>query len=202
MGAQTKSPLGVAALRVPPGMHVCQIYENDTDRLDSLLAFLREGIEGGERCACFSDSTSLEDVLDFMSKHHIAMDSVPSSQRLSLSEATASYFEHDEFVPERMLARLRAFYVNARADGLPSARVIGEMSPAIHKVRGGSRLMEYEAKVTLLLREHPLTAVCQYNARAFDGATIMDVLKVHPMMIVRGSVVQNPLFVSPEAFAG
>lgn len=59
---------------------------------------------------------------------------------------------------------------------------------------------EYEARVSLLLRDHPVTAVCQYDARAFDGAVIMDVLKVHPLMVIRGAVVHNPFFVRPEDY--
>ncbi len=61
-------------------------------------------------------------------------------------------------------------------------------------------MLEYEAKVSLLLKERSLTTVCQYNANIFNGATIMDVLKVHPQMIVRGAVVHNPFYIPPEEF--
>jgi len=60
--------------------------------------------------------------------------------------------------------------------------------------------MEYECKVSVLLQEKPVTAVCEYEASGFDGATIMDVLRVHPMMVVRGSVVHNPYFVPPAEY--
>jgi hypothetical protein len=46
----------------------------------------------------------------------------------------------------------------------------------------------------------PVTAVCQYDARSFDGAVIMDILKVHPLMVIRGSVIHNPFFIKPEEF--
>ena len=74
------------------------------------------------------------------------------------------------------------------------------MTPEIERVPGGSRLLEYESKVSLLLKNCPVTAVCQYDARSFDGSTIMDILKVHPYMIVRGSVVNNPFFIPPEEY--
>ena len=60
--------------------------------------------------------------------------------------------------------------------------------------------MEYESRVSMLLKEVPITAVCQYDANTFDGATIMEVLKVHPMMVIRGTVVHNPYYVPPEEF--
>jgi hypothetical protein len=99
-----------------------------------------------------------------------------------------------------MLGLLKQFYENSVNNKNEGARVIGEMVPEIEHIEGGSRLMEYESKVSLLLKRYPITAVCQYDARAFDGATIMDILKVHPYMIVRGSVVHNPFYITPEEF--
>jgi hypothetical protein len=58
--------------------------------------------------------------------------------------------------------------------------------------------MEYESRISLLLKDHPVTAVCQYDATAFDGATILQVLKVHPLMVIRGAVIHNPFFMPPE----
>lgn len=52
----------------------------------------------------------------------------------------------------------------------------------------------------MLLRDHPITTVCQYDANSFDGATIMEVLKVHPKMIVNGAVINNPFFIEPEDY--
>jgi hypothetical protein len=49
-------------------------------------------------------------------------------------------------------------------------------------------------------RTYPYTACCQYDARRFDGETIMDVLSVHPVMIVRGQLVKNPYYIEPEIF--
>ncbi|MCP4397321.1 MAG: hypothetical protein GY801_08495 [bacterium] len=82
----------------------------------------------------------------------------------------------------------------------PASRIIGEMPPEVQDVPGGDRLLEYESRVSILLREHPFTVICQYDANVFDGATIMDVLKVHPQTIVNGAVVQNPFFIQPEEY--
>jgi len=44
------------------------------------------------------------------------------------------------------------------------------------------------------------TACCQYDARRFSGELIMDVLSVHPAMIVRGQLVKNPFNIEPDVF--
>ena len=84
--------------------------------------------------------------------------------------------------------------------GFSAARVIGEMIPEIKHIPGGERLLEYESRISILLRDRPVTSICQYDANEFDGATIMDVLKVHPKMIVNGAVINNPFFIKPEEY--
>jgi hypothetical protein len=45
----------------------------------------------------------------------------------------------------------------------------------------------------------PVTAICQYDTRLFDGETLYRLLTVHPMMIVRGRVVRNPYYTAVAA---
>lgn len=92
----------------------------------------------------------------------------------------------------------RQFHKDSVTNGFPASRVIGKMSAEIQHIPGGSRLLEYESRVSLLLKDHPVTAVCQYDANAFDGATLMKILKVHPMMVIRGAVVRNPCYIQPD----
>jgi hypothetical protein len=51
-----------------------------------------------------------------------------------------------------------------------------------------------------VLEKNPLTVICQYDARRFSGELIMDMLSVHPMMIVRGQLVKNPYYIEPAQF--
>jgi hypothetical protein len=101
-----------------------------------------------------------------------------------------------------MLDVLRGFHGTMLEDGHAGGRVSGEMSWALRGIPGSDRLMEYEALVNGVLATHPVTAICQYDARRFDGQLIFDVLKVHPMMIVNGQVVRNPYYMRPEEFLG
>lgn len=196
----TPIDLGFAEARVPPGTHVCQIYDNAGERDDALLRFLSRGLRNGETTACFSENIS-EDALEaWFAKDGLSLAAERASGRFALAKTRAVYFEEGRFDPDRMLALLTKFHDDSVAAGRPGARVIGEMSPEIDRIPGGSRLFEYESRVNRLLRDHPVTAVCQYDAHAFDGATIMDILSVHPMMVVRGAVILNPFYIPPEEF--
>lgn len=190
--------LGFTKTLMPPGTHICQIYDDCDERNDSLLQFLACGLRAKEKNACFSENVTDEMLDDYMSGQNIPLQEAVSSGAFTHAGTTEVYFEDNRFDPDRMVSLLAAFYDTSVKEGYADARVIGEMSSAIEKIDGGSRLLEYESKVSILLRDHPITTVCQYKADDFDGATIMDVLKVHPMMIVRGNVVNNPFFIEPE----
>ncbi len=192
--------LGFTNQPFPPGVHICQIFSNDDERQESLLKFILSGLQSKERTCCFSDNATEQAIGEFLGNYGISHNEAIDSGALTLAGTRDVYFENNCFNPERMIGLLTKYYDDSVTQGYPAARVIGEMAPEVQHVSGGNRLMEYESKVSLLLRDHPVTAVCQYDARSFDGAMIMDVLKVHPLMIVRGSVVHNPFFIKPEEY--
>lgn len=192
--------LGFLSDTVPEGTHMCLIYNSDEERVDSLLKFLLSGMESGEKAICFSEKMDEQTVRDFFRKNSISYDEHKKNNALTLAGVSEVYFKDNKFDPERMLNKLKNFYRESKEKEFKGARVIGEMLSEVEKVAGGNRLLEYESRVTMLLRDHPATTICQYNANNFDGATIMDILKVHPQMIVNGSVIQNPLYIPPEDF--
>ncbi|MFZ6031027.1 MAG: MEDS domain-containing protein [Chloroflexota bacterium] len=192
--------LGFTDQEFPAGVHVCQIFESDRERDESLKRFLLSGLQAGECTSCYAENVDQAALGAFFGRYGVSIDEARESGALTLAGTRGVYFQDNRFEPERMLTMLRQYYLDAVQQGYPAARVIGEMLPDVQHISGGERLLEYEARVSLLLREYPITAVCQYDARKFDGATIMDILKVHPLMVVRGSVVRNPFFISPEEY--
>ena len=193
-------PLGFTDEKVPAGTHMCLIFTDEEDRRDSLLKFLLSGIKTGERNACFSDKVDEVTIRDFFNENNISYDESKKNNAISLSGTNEVYFQDGIFDPDRMLNTLSDFYNESIEMGFPASRAIGEMMPEVENVPGGERLFEYESRVSILLRDYPVTTICQYDANAFDGATIMEVLKVHPKTIVNGSIVTNPFFIEPEQY--
>lgn len=194
-----KTDLGFAQAQITPGAHICQIYVDEHERDDALTKFIMAGLLAKECTACFSDQLDRERLVQALADVGLDCDEEIGGERLQLSGAEAVYFEGNCFNPDRMLGLIAQYYDSAIARDFSAARVIGEMSARIDNIPGGSRLFEYESRVNDVLRERPVAAVCQYDARAFDGRTIMDVLSVHPMTLFRGAVVHNPYFVSPAS---
>jgi hypothetical protein len=197
-GDVSETELGFAGARVPVGTHICQIFSDDAERSSAMLKFLHKGLVLREMTACFSEKLDEDCLQDLLRGNGLDLVALKAERTYQKAGARDVYFADGRFEPDRMLGLLTAFHQESHREGYVAARVIGEMEPDIRSVPGGDRLLEYEARVSVLLRQHPVTAMCQYDARLFDGATILDVLRVHPMMVVRDMVVRNPFFVQPE----
>lgn len=193
--------LGFAQVRAFTGVHVCQIYDDSAERSDAVLRFVSRGVRNGEATACVSRNVDFAELDAWCTAEGIALAKERETARFTLSGTDDVYLKDGRFDPDRMIAMLVRFYEDAMRAGRPGARMIGEMSPAVLDSPGGSALLEYESRVNGVLREYPLTAVCQYEARAFDGATVMDLLTVHPLMVMHGAVIENPFFIPPEELA-
>ena len=192
--------LGFTDEKVPMGSHICQIFSDNDECIDSLLKFLTSGLQTGERTTCFSEKLDEETLNEFFSTQNISYNERKQNKAVSLAGSSEVYIQDHVFDPDRMLNTLSNYYKESLELGFPAARAIGEIPPDIQNIPGGNRLLEYESRISLLLKECPITTVCQYDAHSFDGATIMDVLKVHPQMIVKGTVIHNPFYIPPEEF--
>lgn len=197
MNPQNLTSMGFTPESFPAGTHMCLIYSNEPERRKIIGKFLESGLLAREKVAYFADTLKPEEVRAWLQSMGIKL---ADADGFSITEAKATYCASGEFAPESMLGKLREFYQQARQDGYTNARVSGEMSWALQGIPGSNRLMEYEALVNDTLLTHPVTAICQYDANRFSGTTILDVLKVHPMMVVGGQIVQNPFYLKPEDF--
>lgn len=192
--------LGFTSNKVPEGTHICQVFSDDDERTDALMKYLLSGLQSGERTVCFSEKTNADEISEFLTEYGLSGPELYQQGAFSLSGTRDVYFKNDCFEPDRLLEMLADFYRESIRSGYHAARVIGEMLPEIQNISGGDRLLEYESRVSLMLQTIPVTSVCQYDARSFDGATIMDIMKVHPHMVVRGVVINNPFYSPPEEF--
>lgn len=191
--------LGFTEKKFPHGTHMCYIYNDDEEREAIISKFIEAGLKANEKVAYFAHTMDRSEVLNFMRKKKISL-TEENTQHLIVTKARETYCPSGEFVIETMVDNLINFYQMTRKEGYSGARVSGEMAWALEGLPGSERLMEYESLGDIVLKPNPITVLCQYDARKFDGSTLLNCLKVHPYMVVRGQVVQNPYYLSHEEF--
>lgn len=199
-GTEHLISLGFTTELFPAGTHMCYLYNDDQERHGLISKFVESGLQGHEKVGYFVDLISPREMRAHLSGLGVDLPPETDEREFSITRALDTYCPDGQFIPERMLQKLRSMHSSSIDEGYAGARASGEMSWALRGLPGSEHLIEYEALINTVVREYPTTAICQYDARRFDGATLFDVLNVHPMMIIRGQVVRNPYYIEPENF--
>jgi hypothetical protein len=192
--------LGFSDERVMEGNHICYLYNDDPERRRVMAKYLESGLLEGEKVLYLVDTMTPAEMLAYL--EGMGIDVLTKAENLTIADAVPAYCPSSVFNADEMLDAIRDFYIRATEEqGYPGARGTGEMSWCLVEGRAEeASLMDYEARLNLLVREYPYTACCQYDTRRFSGTMIMDVLSVHPVMIVRGQLVRNPYYIEPAVF--
>jgi len=199
METRRKISLGFTDELFDEGHHIIYVYNDDNERKQTLARFLEEGYAEHEKLLYLVNDISPDEMRGEL--RSLGVDVEKMQKDFDLTGPHYSYCPDNYFSSNFMLDMVGGYYDRAIKEGYSGARGAGEMSWALIEGRATiPDLIDYEAKLNGILRNHPLTTVCQYDARRFDGAVIMDMLSCHPMMIVRGQLVKNPFFVEHEVF--
>ena len=186
--------LGFTDEPYPEGTHICYFYNDEDERRRILPLFARQALlehDSFDYLADVATRAELPRALDALELTPALAD-LPG--QVEVATAREGYYPDGRFRPEAMLARLRATYLERRAAGLAGVRSTGEMSWVLRGVPGAERLVAYESGLNALLDEVPLTVMCQYDLRRFDGALMFDLMSVHPLLIVGGQILRNPFY--------
>jgi hypothetical protein len=186
--------LGFTDEPYPEGTHICYLYNDEQERRRILPLFARHALLGHESFDYLADVPSQADLPRAMARLELAAAIQELPGQVQMLTAQQGYYPDGRFDPDAMLARLRETYRQCMAAGLAGARIAGEMDWALRGIPGADRIIECESRINELVKEAPVTVMCQYDMRKFDGALIFDVMNVHPVMIVGGHVLRNPFY--------
>jgi hypothetical protein len=201
--ARTSMPndvtLGVPGLELAPGGHVCALYPTLADRDDILMPYLREGLSRGDKCFCAVDSTDSESVLVALGAD---VDLAPFLDRhqLDVREARETYLRDGRFSPDTVIKFWEHEVGEALSGEFSFARVVGEMTWALRLLSNIEELVVYESRLNRYLPRYPQAILCMYELGRFDGDTLVDVLKVHPKVLLGGMLIDNPYYIEPDEF--
>lgn len=190
--------LGIGDETFPDGLHVCYIYNDDQEHSHTLARFFEQGVQAGDKALCLVENMDPAAAIELLGS--LGVDVKAAGDRLIAQVAGETYCPEEAFAPDTLLTGLRAFILANRDEGYSGTRIAGDMSWMHRKGVSVDQVLEYEVKVRDYIEGMPCTAICEYDARKFDGSMLMDVLSVHPAVIVNGQIVRNPYYLDPKDF--
>jgi len=182
----------------PRGTHMCFIFNDEDERRWVMSKCIQSGLDANEQVGYYVDTMSPDGLKKWMRDQGVTLPDELDGRQYSVVDADQAYCPDGTFNVDRMIETVREAHYRSLREGYAGARIAGEMSWVKRGHPGSENLVEYECRINVLMRTVPTTAVCQYDAQRFDGATLYDILSVHPMMIVHGQVVRNPYYVEAE----
>lgn len=175
--------------------HVCAFFDSRDAEYDVLAPFFKEGIDQGEKNLHIISPDSMEEHRARLANAGIDVHACEACGQLELSSWQGAYLdESGSFDKSRMLATLDKVCQQAKDEGFPRVRIMGNMDWVFTDVPGAKDILAYEAEVNEVLAQNRQPAVCVYDVAKLSGSMMMDLLRTHPLTLINGVVQENPFY--------
>jgi hypothetical protein len=194
-------PIHFAGTQFGEQRHVCAFFHNPDEKYRVLLPFIKDGFNCGDRAFHVVDPDRRDEHLQRLEAVGIDTAAAESSGQLTVYGWNDAHIDqHGHFDQNRMIALIEEELKVGAMHGFGVSRSIGNMEWALEDRPGVEDLVEYEARLNYILPQYKDPVICVYDITKFSGAVIVDILRTHPMVIIGGTLQENPFFVPPDQF--
>lgn len=180
--------------------HACAFFSSDDEEQAVLAPFAKEGLAANDRLVQIINQQHRENRARRLKAEGIDVDAATASGQLEMRPWEGAYLSGGGFDQDAMLALIQDVLKEGRASGFGMTRLWANMEWALEDLPGVAQIVEYETRLNHVLPQYDDVVVCTYDLNKFSAATVMDILRTHPQVIVGGVLQQNPFFVPPDQF--
>jgi len=194
------APICLAGSQLGEARHVCAFFNNREDEYRVTLPFIQDGLESGDKVIHIIDPSRRNDDLQRLTSFGIDARRKQESGQLALLDWSQTFFVDGPFDMDRQLALLDQALRGGRQQGFPVSRYVAHAEWALQAGASLDVLLEFEARVNQMWPRYADTVICTYDLARFDGDTVVDAFRTHPVVIIGGILQQNPFYVQPDDF--
>lgn len=180
--------------------HVCAFFSSAEDEYDTLLPFIRDGLNCGQRAFHVLPSQHRESHLQRLRDAGIDVAEVQRSHQLEVALPKDTYLRGGRFNQDAMLALIEEVLRSGRRLGFPLTRMIAHAETAVDDWSSANEWVEYEMRLNDVLLNYEDPVICTYDVNLLNAALAVDILRTHPVAIIGGVLVENSFFSRPEQF--
>jgi hypothetical protein len=195
-------PIPFAGSHLGEVRHVCAFFNSQDEEYRVLLPFIKDGFECGDKAVHVVNPDQRHDHLQRLTAAGIDVDGALQRGQFELRINTEAYLQDGRFDPDRMLQVFEQLASGNAEGGFPLSRIVCRMDWAADDQLRIDNLVAFESRVNDVWRRHDDAVICVYDLAKFGGDTVVDIVRTHPMVIIGGTLQQNPIFVPPEEFLG
>jgi dienelactone hydrolase len=177
--------------------HIGVLFHSADEKYEALLPFIKEAFDLGHEAIHVVDPNLRNDHRRRLTHAGIDIARSEQSGQFELHDWTGLYLCDGRFDKDRVLASVRSLVETSRQQGYGKIHAIGNMGWALQAHTSMDDLMEYEARVNQIWPDDGGAAFCAYDLAKFNGATIVNVIRTHPLIMIDGAIHENPHYVPP-----
>jgi hypothetical protein len=196
LAVTSKVNLAGSALTCP--CHVCAFYDGADAQYQTLLPFLKEGIEAGDRIVSFVDAEMREARRKRLRDGGIDVEAAERYGQLEIMTWDQFYLRGGRFDADDMIGLVQELINTGRQLGFKRTRVWANMEWALQDAPGVERLAVYESRMNYVLPLYSEAVVCAYDVSRFPASVLEDVARAHPYLLADEFVQANPHYVPPD----
>ena len=190
------SPVHAANDSAHHGQHICLPFETESEKEAAVLSFIHEGLAHGKRCLFVGTRAEYEQLGLLLEEQGICSLRAEARGALIFSTPEDEYLTNGVFDPNAVLARIDRFINEALADGFTGLCATGQLmnvpSDAVWR-----EIVWYEAQINENFARLPFTGLCRYPRMVVPANRVQDVLRTHPVAVVREETCDNPFYERP-----
>jgi MEDS: MEthanogen/methylotroph, DcmR Sensory domain len=192
-------PVHLAGSTMGADNHMCAFFQTRDDEYESLLPFISEGFEQGDRAFHIVDPALRADHVHRLGRAGLPTADAEQRQQLEIRDWDGVYLLGGQFSQDAMLALVKEV-LGGPVGGYSRTRVVAHMEWALGDFPGVNDLVEYETRLNYLLPRWQHPVICVYDSSRFGAGLALDVLRTHPSVILGGVLQVNPFYVPPDEF--
>jgi len=112
-----------------------------------------------------------------------------------------TYLRGGRFSMPAMLEYWRSGVESALAESrYRFVRVVGEMPRALVEKADLDEFLAYESELNRFAPRYPQAILCLYDLDRFSGRVFLTIMRTHPIVLLNGTVLENPYYIDPDEF--
>jgi len=194
----TVAPIPFAGSMLGSYRHVCAFFSSPQEEYGTLLPFVRDGLERGERAFHVLPSQYREEHLEQLRSGGIDVVAAQRRRQLEVATPQETYLRGGRFDKNAMLALIQETLKTGTTLGFALTRLVAHAESVLEDWSNVNDWIEYETRVNEVLPRYSDPVICTYDTNLLNGAIAVDILRTHPVAIIGGLLHENPFFVPPQ----
>ena len=151
MSSETSRPIRFAGSVLGAQRHVCAFFHSHDEQYSTLLPFIKEGFERGEKAFHIVDPKLRAEHRARLAAAGIDVEKAETTGQFELRNWADAYLRDGHFDQDRMLALIQEVLDGGRQQGFALTRLVADMEWALEDRPGVDDLVEYETRLNYIL---------------------------------------------------